>query len=125
MTVEFSVPWDATTKSGINGARTSADELDAATRRYEAEHGQDLVVIDTSNVTELRRRHPTLFNDSTPAEVAASYARQADELAALVEQYDAAHRRHVRVLLHALGNLHVAMDELATSLDQPPPAMPL
>jgi hypothetical protein len=125
MTVDARVPGNSAEQSMNTEARTIAGELDAATRRYEAEHPHDLVVIDTNNVTELRRRHPGLFSDCTPAEVIACYARQADELAALVEQYDAAHDRHMRVLLHALGDLHVAMDELATSLDQPPAGMPL
>jgi hypothetical protein len=95
-------------------------ELDAATDRYEREHETDLVVIDTSNLTELHRDHPRLFTDSTPADELAAYARQADELAAMVEQYDTAHRRHTTVLLHALGDLHVAMEELATRLDRRP-----
>jgi hypothetical protein len=101
-------------------AHQAVHELDAATERYEREHEADLVVIDTSNLTELRRDHPGLFSDSTPADVVAAYARQADELAAMVEQYDTAHRRHITVLLHALGDLHVAMDELATRLGQRP-----
>jgi hypothetical protein len=95
-------------------------ELDAATERYEQEHEADLVVIDTSTLTELRHTHPGLFSDTTPAETVAAYACQADELAAMVEQYDTAHRRHITVLLHALGDLHVAMDELATRLDRRP-----
>jgi hypothetical protein len=101
-------------------AQHAAHELDAATERYEREHEADLVVIDTSNLAELRRTHPDLFSDSTPADVVAAYARQADELAAMVEQYDTAHRRHITVLLHALADLHVAMDELATRLDRRP-----
>jgi hypothetical protein len=101
-------------------ARRVVHDLDAATEQYELEHEADLVVIDTSNVTALRRTHPDLFSDSTPAETAAAYARQADELAAIIEQYDTAHRRHITVLLHALGDLYLAMDELATRLDQQP-----
>jgi hypothetical protein len=101
-------------------AQHAAHELDAATERYERDSGSDLVVIDTSNLTELSRDHPGLFSGSTPADVVAAYARQADELAAMVEQYDAAHRRHITVLLHALADLHVAMDELAGRLDRRP-----
>lgn len=59
-------------------------------------------------------------SDVTPAEIAAAYARQVDELAALVEQYDEAHRRYTRVLLDGLGDLHVALDELAEALRRPP-----
>jgi len=84
-------------------ARPALPEIDAATDRYRHAHAGGLVVIDT-----------------TPAEVVAAYARQADELAALIEQYDTAHRRHITVLRHALGDLHAAMDELAAHLDQQP-----
>jgi hypothetical protein len=108
------------TTQTARAAQHAAHELDAVTEGYEREHRADLVLIDTSNVTELRRTHPGLFSDSTPADAVAAYARQADELAALVELYDTAHRAHITVLLHALGDLHVAMDELATRFDQPP-----
>jgi hypothetical protein len=94
--------------------------FDVARERYEREHGAgDLALIDTANVDELRRRYPGLFGDVPPAELAEAHARQVDELAAIVEQYDAAHRRYTAVLLDALGDLHVALDELSTALADP------
>jgi hypothetical protein len=80
----------------------------------------ELVLIDTGDISELRRVHPGRFSDTAPARTLAAYARQADELAGMVEQYATAHRRHITVLLHALGDLHVAMEELAARLDQRP-----
>jgi hypothetical protein len=71
-------------------------------------------------VNELRRDHPGQHGDTSPTQTLAAYARQADELAAMVEQYDTAHGRHITVLLHALGDLPVAMHELATRLAQRP-----
>jgi uncharacterized protein YciW len=95
-------------------------ELQEASQAYRDRHDSELVLIDTSDISELRRDHPGLFSDTTPARTLAAYARQAHELAGMVEQYDTAHRRHITVLLHALGDLHVAMDELAARLDQRP-----
>jgi hypothetical protein len=51
------------------------------------------------------------------AGVLAAYARQVDELAHLVEDWQAACAGYARVLAGALGELHVALDETATSLD--------
>jgi hypothetical protein len=95
-------------------------ELQEASQACRDRHDRELVLIDTSDISELRRVQPGLFSDTTPARTLAAYARQADELAGMVEQDDTAHRRHSTVLLHALGDLHVAMDELATRLDPPP-----
>lgn len=89
--------------------------FEATRERFESEHDELVpALIDTADVSELRRRHPELFGDLAPAELADAYARQVDELAAIVDQYDAAHRRYTTVLRSALGDLHVALDELAT-----------
>jgi len=95
-------------------------EPQEASQAYRDRHNRELVLIATSDIRELRRDLPGLLRDTTPAQTLAGYARQADELAGMVEQYDTAHRQHITVLLQALGDLHVAMDELATRLDQPP-----
>ena len=84
----------------------------------------ELRVVDTANVADLYERFPELRTPLTapaaPAiaarvdELADRYARQADELAAMVEDYDRAHSATVRVLLDGLAGLHVALDELAS-----------
>jgi len=99
--------------------RRAVTELPEASQADRDRHDRELVLIDTGDLSELRRDHPGLLSDTSPAQTLAAYARQADELAGMVEQYDTAHRRHITVLLHALGDLHVAMDELATRLDPP------
>ncbi len=48
--------------------------------------------------------------------VLAAYARQVDELARLVEDWQAACAGYGRVLTDALGELHVVLDETATEL---------
>jgi hypothetical protein len=98
----------------------AVNELQEASQAYRDRHDSELVLIDTGDISELRRDHPGRFSDTTPAQTLAADARQSDELAAMVEQYDTAHRRHITVLLHALGDLHVAMEELAACLDQRP-----
>jgi hypothetical protein len=98
----------------------AVNELQEASQAYRDRHDSELVVIDTSDISELRRDHPGRFSDTSPARTLAAYARQADELVGMVERYDTAHRRHITVLLNALGDLHVAMDELAARLDQRP-----
>jgi hypothetical protein len=95
----------------------AVNERQEAAQADRDRHHSELVLIDTSDISELRRVHPGLLSATTPAPTLAAYARQADELAGMVEHYDTAHRRHITVLLHAL---HVAMDELATRLHQQP-----
>ncbi len=81
----------------------------------------ELRLVDTSDVAELMERFPELRTPLTPApaaggevvELAEVYARQADELARLVEDADRKHQATVRVLLGGLAELHVALDELA------------
>ncbi len=51
-----------------------------------------------------------------PAVVLAAYARQVDELARLVEDWQTACAGYARVLGGALGELHVVLDETATEL---------
>jgi hypothetical protein len=51
-----------------------------------------------------------------PGEALDAYARQADELARMVEDWQAANRRYARALTAALGELHVALDEIAADL---------
>jgi hypothetical protein len=98
-------------------------ELQEASQAYRDRHDREPVLIDTgdiSDISELRRVHPGLFRDTSPPRPWLPTPVQADELAGMVEQHDTAHRRHITVLLHALGDLHVAMDELAARLDQRP-----
>jgi hypothetical protein len=52
------------------------------------------------------------------AVVLAAYARQVDELAHLVEQWRAANAGYAQVLTHALGQLHVVLDETATEMNR-------
>jgi hypothetical protein len=55
-----------------------------------------------------------------PGVVLAAYARQVDELARLVEDWQTACAGYARVLAAALGELHVVLDETAhTFRDQP------
>jgi hypothetical protein len=61
---------------------------------------------------------PPAADPEDPAVVLAAYARQVDELARLVEDWQAAAAGYARVLAHALGELHVALDEAATTLDR-------
>lgn len=79
----------------------------------------DLVTVDTTNVVELRARHPELFSDAAPWELADAYARQVDELARLAEDWHAASGRYARAVDAALGELHTALDELAARLALP------
>lgn len=51
------------------------------------------------------------------ADVLACYARQVDELARMMEDFTAVCTGHVQVLAHALGELHVVLDEAATTLN--------
>ena len=80
--------------------------------------------IDTANVADLLERYPELRRPLQPppaagvpagsvAELAETYARQADDLAHLIEEVDRQHRAAVRVALNGLAELHVALDELA------------
>jgi hypothetical protein len=98
--------------------RRAVNELQEAAQAGRDRHDRELALIDTSDSGGLRRDHPGPFRDTSPARMLAAYARQADELAGMVGQYATAHCRHSTVLLHALGDLHVAMDEVATRLDQ-------
>jgi hypothetical protein len=100
-------------------AATALYQAEAARQAYRAEHDGDLAAIDTTNVVELRNRHPELFDDRSPAELADCYSRQADELAALMEQWEAAAQRQGEVMRTALGELHVALDELSAQLAAP------
>jgi hypothetical protein len=100
--------------------RRAGTEPQQASQAYRDRHDREPVLIDTGDSSEPRRDHPGLPSDTTPAQTLAAHARQADELAGRVEQYATAHRRHSTVRLHALIDLHVAMDELATRLDPPP-----
>ena len=50
------------------------------------------------------------------ADVLAVHARHADELARLVEDWQAANAGYARVLTRALGELHVALDQAAHDL---------
>ncbi len=50
--------------------------------------------------------------------VLAGYARQVDELARLVEDWQAACTGYAQVLGAALGELHVVLDETATGLNR-------
>lgn len=97
-------------------ARAAARLAETAREAFEREHTGDLVAVDTANVVDLRRRHPELFGDATAGELAETYARQADELARLVEDWDAASRRYARAVTTGLGELHVVLDELAARL---------
>lgn len=86
-----------------------------------------LRVVDTANAAELLERYPELRVPLQPgpagtpagvpagsvAELADVYARQADDLARVVEGLDRQHRATVRVLLASLAEMHVALDELA------------
>jgi hypothetical protein len=45
-----------------------------------------------------------------------AYARQVDELARMVEDWQAANRRYAGALAGALGELHVALDEIAAEV---------
>src|SRR6266536_1930956 len=54
-----------------------------------------------------------------PGEVLDAYARQVDELARMVEDWQASNLRYARVLTTALGELHVALDETAAGLSGP------
>ena len=56
--------------------------------------------------------------EADPAVVLAVYARQVDELARLVEDWQTACAGYAQVLTHALGELHVVLDEAATDLDR-------
>jgi hypothetical protein len=88
----------------------------------------DLRVIDTANVVDLMSRFeelrvplapPAGVPEQTAADLAAVYARQAAELARLVEDADRAHRSSMRVLLQSLSEMHEALDELAGLVDRP------
>lgn len=51
-----------------------------------------------------------------PGETLNAYARQVDELARMVEDWQASNRRYAGALAGALGELHVALDEIAADL---------
>jgi hypothetical protein len=51
-----------------------------------------------------------------PGQVLDAYARQAAELARLVEDWQASNRRFAAVLVGALGELQVALEEAAAQL---------
>jgi hypothetical protein len=111
--------WDLRRRAEIDAGREA--ELEAEARIEAAQSAcTDLVVVDTANVVELRRQHPGLFGDLSPAEKADAYARHVDELAALLERHQAAHDGLMRVLLPSLAELHGALDELVEELGGPP-----
>ncbi|PZS27681.1 MAG: hypothetical protein DLM59_15900 [Pseudonocardiales bacterium] len=56
--------------------------------------------------------------EADAAVVLAGYARQVDELACLVEDWQAANTGYAQVLTHALGELHVVLDETATGMNR-------
>jgi len=56
--------------------------------------------------------------ESDAGVVLAAYARQVDELARLVEDWQAACAGYARILTDSLGELHVVLDETATTLHQ-------
>jgi len=81
----------------------------------------ELRLVDTTNVADLLERYPELriptarpAMEARPiAELAEIYARQADELARIVEDADRKYRATVWVVLNGLAELHVALDEIA------------
>ncbi len=58
--------------------------------------------------------------ESGAGAVLAAYARQVDELARLVEDWQTACAGYARVLAGALGELHVVLDDTATELTRRP-----
>ncbi len=74
------------------------------------------------SITALTPTAPSIDTDSAaeadPAVVLAAYARQVDELARLVEDWQAACTGYAHVLARSLGELHVVLDETANTMNR-------